>query len=96
MVKEGWCFGACGGKYGPCEDHCGKNNFCCQKDKAGCTDELKNVIPDGAQIGSKCVGWKGQFSYCVTSKYLADPFTEPTRTLVLLGGGGSYSDAPHM
>ena len=54
VVKGGYCYNKCGKKYGPCEDYCGKNNFCCNKGKPGCEDKLRDMAPKG----SRCVGWR--------------------------------------
>ena len=59
MVNEEWCYDSCGGKYGLCENFCGKNNFCCKLNMPGCVDELSNIIPYAD--GSRCVGWRGKF-----------------------------------
>jgi len=54
VVKEGFCYHKCGKKYGPCEDYCGENNFCCKKGEPGCEDELRDMAPKG----SRCVAWR--------------------------------------
>jgi len=54
VVKGGYCYNKCGKKYGPCEDYCGKNNFCCKKGNPGCEDALRDLAPKG----SRCVAWR--------------------------------------